>query len=304
VPKFSPLWEGVFFSPWTAGALLALIAATYILARKNLVAANPMRLLVSVTGAFAVILLALYLVQSIDQWNLNHQRHADRLGLETREHDLSTKALALPGLMCLDFTGSDLIENSCERLVFSGPGEISAAVAYISARLSLFAEESIYAKHNAEAFKHSRAAVQRAAERDRFGLYSHVLRVEYGCRQVECDFFPMMQDPGRLKANLRERVFDALLNRYAVTWTDPHVPQTTGSPQAATQFPPRAATMRGLDLPSANGSIPPVSIMAPEPAVSSAATSTPEAGRQNNPVAPGQSRPRPTKPQSILPSTQ
>jgi hypothetical protein len=263
-----------------------------------------MRLPVAVTGACAVALLALYLVQSIYQWTLTHQRNADRLAFETREHDLSTKALALSGLACLDLPGNDLIENSCERLLFSGPGEVSAAIAYISARLSLFAEESTYAKHNAEAFKHSRAAVRRAAVRDRFGLYAHVLRVEYGCNQIECDLFPIMQDPARLKANLKERVFDALINRYAVTWADPHVPQTTGSSQAPTQSPQRAAPMRGLDLPSASGSIPPVSIMAPEPAVSSAATSPPEPGRQNNSVMSGQSRPRPTKPQSILPGTQ
>lgn len=302
--KFSPIWESIFISPWAAGALLALVAAAYILARKDLILANPMRLLVSVTGAFAVALLALYLVQSIDQWNLTHQRNADRLALETREHDLSTKALVLSGLACLDLRGNDLIENSCEKLLFSGPGEVSAAISYISARLSLFAEESTYARRNAEAFKHSRAAVQRAAVRDRFGLYAHVLRVEFRCSQTECVFFPIMQDPARLKANLKERVFDALVNRYAVTWADTHVPQTTGSPQAATQSSQRATPMRGLDLPSATGSIPPVSIMAPEPAVSSAPVSPPEPGRQNNPVASGQPRPRPTKPQSILPGTQ
>jgi hypothetical protein len=304
VSKFSQLWESIFVSPWAAGALLALVAAAYILARKDLIFANPMRVLVSVTGAVALALLALYLVQSIDQRTLTHQRNADRLTLETREHDLSTKSLALSGLGCLDFPGNDLIENSCEKLLFSGPGEVSAAIAYISARLSLLAKESTYAKHNPEAFKHSRAAVQRAVIRDRFGLYAHVLRVEYGCNQIECDLFPIMQDPARLKANLKERVFDVLINRYAVTWTDPHVPQTIGSPQPATQPSQRAAPMRGLDLPSASGSIPPVSIMAPEPSVSSAATSPPEPGRQNNPAASGQARPRPTKPQSILPGTQ
>jgi hypothetical protein len=304
VSKSSPLWESIFVSPWAAGALLALVVGAYILVRKDLILANPMRFLVGVTGVFAVALLALCVMQSINQWTLTHQRNADRLVLETREHDLSTKALVPSGLACLDFAGNDLMENSCEKLLFSGSGEVSAAIAYISARLSLFADESTYAKHNAEAFKHSRAAVHRAAIRDRFGLYAHVLRVKYGCTQTECDLFPIMQDPARLKANLKERVFDALINRYAVTWADPHVPQTAGSPQAAIQSPQRAAPMRGLDLPSASGSIPPVSIMAPEPAVSSAPTSPPEPGRQNNPVASGQSRPRPTKPQSILPGTQ
>jgi hypothetical protein len=190
-----------------------------------------------------------------------------------------------------------LIESSCEKVLFSGPGAITAAASYISARLALFVEESIYAKHNANAFKYSRAAVQREAERDRFGLYAHVLTVEYGCSQTECDFFNFVQDRARVKANLRERVFDALLNRYAVMWVDPHMPQITGSPQAATQFPQRAATMRGLDLPSAAASIPAVSIMAPEPAVSSRASGPPEA-------ASGQSRARQSGPQNILPGSQ
>jgi hypothetical protein len=301
--KLSPLWETVLFSPWLAGALLALIAAVYVTVRRDFLAANPIGALVSATGAFAVALLALYLVQLIHEENVIHERNAARLALETREHDLSTKALALRPLGCLDFTGSDLIEPFCEKALFSDPVEIAAAVLYVSARLALFVDENIYAKRYAEAFQYSRSAVQRAAERDRFGLYAHVLSVQYGCSQVACDFFAFLEDSTRLKANLRERVFAALLNRHAITWVDPRGPQTTGSP-AATQSPQRPVTMRGLDLPPAASSIPPVSIMSSEPAVPSAASAPPEGGRQNHPPASGEPRPRQIKPQNILPGNQ
>jgi len=304
VSNFAQHWESVFFSPWSVGALLALVAAAYVLTHKDLVFVSPVRRLVSLTGGFAVVLLVLYLIQSIGEMSVMRERNVERIALETREHDLSTKSLAVAGLACLDSPGNDLIEASCEKLLFSGPREITAAVSYISVRLALFVKESIYAEHDGEAFKHSRAAARRAAERDRFGLYAHVLTAEYGCSQTQCEFFKFMQDPSRLKANLREQAFDALLNRYAVTWVDPHLPQTPGSPQAATQSPQRSATKRGLDLPSANGSIPPVSIMAPEPAVSRAANPPPEAGRQNNPVASGPPQPRESRPQNILPANQ
>ena len=302
--KFGQHWESVFFSPWSAGALLALVAAAYVLAHKDFLVASSIRRLVSATGAFAAGLLVVYLIQSIGEMNVMRERNVERIALETREHDLSTKALVVTGLACVDSLGNDLIETSCEKVLFSGPREITAAVSYTSARVALFVAEYAYAKYDIDAFKHSRAAVKRAAERDRFGLYAHVLTAEYGCSQTECDFFKFMQDPARLKANLRERVFDSLLNRYAVSWVDPPLPQTTGSPQAATQSPQRAMTKRGLDLPSANGSIPPVSIMAPEPAVSRAAAPPPEAGRQNNPVASGPPHPRETRPQNILPGNQ
>jgi hypothetical protein len=89
VPKFSPFWESVFFSPWLAGALLALaaalalVAAAYIWARKDFVLANPIRPLASVAW-FAVALFAIYLVQLIGERNVLHEVNANRLALETK----------------------------------------------------------------------------------------------------------------------------------------------------------------------------------------------------------------------------
>ena len=50
MPKLGSLWESAFFLPWVAGALLALMAAVYLVLRKDFRLANSMRALARAAG--------------------------------------------------------------------------------------------------------------------------------------------------------------------------------------------------------------------------------------------------------------
>jgi hypothetical protein len=256
--------------------------------------------IVSTLAAFAVALMFL------DRGQVQ-ERAAERRALEARAHDLSARATA-PGspLGCLDAAAGEIVENSCEKALFASPESTAAAVEYVSARLALVLDEIVHLKGNADSIRGSQAALRRTAERDRFGFYAHVLAVRYGCDDRSCGAFPLFNDLERIKANLQERRFDGLVERYAATWPKGASPQVPGTPQASAPSA-RPTVSRGIDFPSA-ASIPPVSIMNPEPVGSAGAAAMAPPGAtfstpQNRPPAPGQMPARRQATQSLAPPT-
>jgi hypothetical protein len=256
-------------------------------------------------GQVALVVIAVF----SGWWALDHiarreavsqQRH-----FEARALELATRALA-PGsaLACLDAIAGDTVEDACEKALFATPEATAAAIAYVSAQLSLLAssgEEGTGARRGASPASgatppNARAlALRRVLEADRYGIVAHVLAVRDGCTRERCSAFALLQDTGRISANLAERPFDAQLKQYAAGWS------AAGSRAVATNPPPATASASGaspklpgnLYFPSAS-SIPPVNIMTaePPPAPSRETTGTADAGpaRKGAPAA-GQARP-------------
>jgi hypothetical protein len=122
------------------------------------------------------------------------------------------------------------------------------------------------------------AGPRRAIELDRYGIAAHVLATRDGCTPENCAAFAFLHDTTALKANLKARIYDQYVSRYAAAWnkTEPEKPAPVaaapvpGAPVAAVPGEPSQPTgvpiSSKYDFPSA-ASIPPVSIMNSEPAL-------------------------------------
>ena len=206
-------------------------------------------------------------------WALDRFVHRDvtveQQALESSALELATRALA-PGsaLPCLDAIAGDVVEDACEKAIFASPEATAAAVSYVAAQLSLLASAGDHAPRTAPRLW--AAQLRHAIEADRFGIAAHVLSVSGGCTSDQCGALALLHDASRVRANLAERPFDALIKRYAAGWppvsnrplvSNPPPATTTGAPGAA------AKSVTNLYFPSSS-SIPPINIMTAESAAS------------------------------------
>jgi hypothetical protein len=193
---------------------------------------------------------------------------AERRALEARAGELGARTLA-PGspLGCLDALASDSVEAACEKVLFASPASVAAATSYVAARLALLTEVTAYIERGGSDIDHLLLPLRRALETDRFGILAHVLAAGGGCTSDNCGALALLHDAGRVRAHLHEATFNQLLEQYSAAWSQPlDAPVADASQARATAavqaIPPRKPV--NIDFPTA-ASIPPVSIMLPEP---------------------------------------
>jgi hypothetical protein len=219
------------------------------------------------------------------------QREAKQRELDARQSELAMRAVA-PGspLACLDAIAGDAVESACEHALFASPQATAAAISYTAARLDLLAQSLAFANIRDSNYAPALLELRQGLESDRFGFVAQVLSLRDSCTPTQCDTFALLNDASRVQANLKERAFDAYVARYASNWSaaDGHLAMpspeaqlaattsnsaTTSSiaPTSAVSTSPSAApplrpigALSHYDFPSAS-SIPPVSIMTPEP---------------------------------------
>ena len=233
--------------------------------------------------AVALLIAASAVVSVLDRMQRNEDAAARR-AIEAREVSLKVQTLA-PGsaLGCLDSAAGETVDSACENAVFADPQSTAAAVAYISARLTLLAEALDVAREN-PSFADHLAGLRRAIELDRFGIAAHVLSSRDGCTADHCAAFSLLRDASAIKANLRANAYDEYIARHAVAWKSGAPPTEKPPPVVSNEEPaaptPSPAVAAGIipqsppsptnpvpsryDFPSA-ASIPPVSIMNAEP---------------------------------------
>jgi len=223
-------------------------------------------------AAVAVLAAAAGVYAVIDRMAVD-SRAAERRALLAREAELTARAL-VPGspLACLDGGAGETVGNACEKAVFAEATSAAAALSLMAARLVLLQEG---AKLGDGDLMTAFAGVRRSIELDRFGLAAQVLADRDGCTPERCEAFALVNEAGALKANMKARVFEQYVSRYAAGWgravSEP-VPQASvpvePSPPAVASVAPPAVTGHPVDpkwdFPSA-ASIPPVSIMNSEP---------------------------------------
>lgn len=234
-----------------------------------------LKLAIALAVAAGVVLSVVAVVNTFTQNAQNERAAGDRRALMQRNAELSLSAMT-PGsaLACLDAGAGDEVEAACEARVFADPRSAAGAVAYTAARLSLLAEAQA-AQPSALQISalQAMAGPRRAIELDRYGIAAHVLATRDGCTPENCAAFAFLRDTAALKANLKARVYDQYVSRYAAAWSrepDKQVPVAAlpgaatvpGEPTQATGVPVSSK----YDFPSA-ASIPPVSIMNSEPAL-------------------------------------
>lgn len=234
----------------------------------------------SVLLAVAVIATAALAGFAIVDRMTAHERAAERRGLLSRQTELTARAL-VPGspLACLDSGAGETVGNACEKAVYADAATAAAALSFTAARLGLLRDA---AKLGDSDLVTAFAGVRRSIELDRFGLAAQVLTERDACTPEQCPSFAALSDTSVLKANMKARVYEQYVSRYAGGWerTAPaqapasapqaSVPAPPALPEAAAtaSLPPPAPTGHPLDpkwkLPSSD-SIPAVSIMNTEP---------------------------------------
>jgi hypothetical protein len=288
---------GTFALPvWAAGATVALfiVIGVLTLTRAGASLAGTLVRLLAVVICLAAVWLFLDRTES-------RERLAERRALDQRAADLTARALASgSALACLDAVAGDAVETACERAVFATPESTAAAVSYVSARLVLLADGADFARRSGANYESALANLRMALETDRFGIVAHVLSVRDSCTPLLCDSYALLHDAGRVQANLRERVFGRHVELYAAEWATraqkPGAPLAEGAGNAlvtgSTSAPPPAAAPASTpvsskyDFPSA-ASIPPVSIMNPEPGMpADTKAEKPESRPANAPTPP------------------
>jgi hypothetical protein len=257
------LSTGTFTLPlWAVGVAAAVLVAFAVIA----VLRSGMTEFGSLVFRVAVVAIALVFGWTYLNRGAERDRADERRALDQRAVDLLGRAIA-PGsaIACLEATNTETVEGACERAVFASPETVAAASAYIAARLTLLADANEYTARRDQSYEAAIAGLRRTVAADRYGLASQVLAMRDGCTADTCDAFSLVYDDKRLRANLKDRLFDVTVARYATAWPTRTRPLASNSPlgpaPATTAVNPPGPN---VTFPSSQ-SIPPVSIMNAEP---------------------------------------
>jgi hypothetical protein len=198
-------------------------------------------------------------------------------GLASGGTNLSARVnVAMPALSCIDDLAGDAVEEACEKALFGTPDATAAAVSYAASEISRLRSFGDAAAAD-RGMSPERQALQRAVERDRYGLVAYVLTVRDRCTPTDCAAFRSLSDHKRVAANMEERTYEGMVSRYAASWGAPVAtaavaPTVGGLPGMPVSVPTGRPT--NADFPT-SASIPPVNIMTPEPPAGAAPSSQP-----------------------------
>jgi membrane protein implicated in regulation of membrane protease activity len=257
------LSTGTFTLPlWAVGVAAAVFVALAMIA----VMRSGMTEFGGLVFRVAIVTVALVFGWTYFNRSAERDRADERRALDQRAAELVGRAI-VPGsaIACLEATNTETVEGACERAVFASPETAAAATAYMASRLALLADASDYTSRRDQSYESAIAGLRRTVAADRYGLASQVLATRDGCTAETCDAFSLVYDDKRLRANLRDRLFDVTVARYATNWPTRTRPLASNSPSVLSPAP-TAVNPPGpnVSFPSSQ-SIPPVSIMNAEP---------------------------------------
>ena len=246
----------------SAAVLVAICAVAFSGLRTNAARAGVVALGALVGGAMIWALLGSPFAQD---------HGADRRALELRAQELTTRTLA-PGsaLACLDAVAGENVDGACEKALFASAATVAAASSYAAARLELLSDMAAYVKHGGRDIDGALVPLRHSLETDAYGFVAHALAVRDGCTSQNCKALEVLRDPSRVRANLSGQTLDRYLDRYLTVWAlqpDGPAPVADAATQSQPTYQPGAPGQRktvNIDFPTA-ASIPPVSIMNPEP---------------------------------------
>jgi hypothetical protein len=214
---------------------------------------------------------------------------------------------SLPALSCLDDLAGETVLAACEKVLFGSAESTSAAVSYAAARLNRLVSYGDVAAAD-KVMTPELAALRRSIERDRFGLIGHLLLTRDNCQLGACPAYAALTNHDEIAAHMEQRSYDNLVTRYAAGWNAP-LPSAAAA-AGALGLPPSVPTGKptNADFPT-SASIPPISIMTPEPSVSAprpaaaanAQAAPHPAAAAKKPVAPKPVRPVQSAPVPLAP---
>jgi len=227
----------------------------------------------------------------------------DRHDLELRASQLNAQTLAVGSpLACLDGAAGENVEMACEKALFATPATVASATAYVAARLALLADLVAYSKRGGVNIDNILSPLRHGLETDRFGFVAHTLAVRDGCSSQNCKILELLSDPGRIRANLGGQTLDRYLDHYLTVWAQAAESELTTSAMTQPGSTVPRKVVVNADFPSAS-SIPPVSIMNPEPKGPVVPGAAAAAAANPNPTEPGPApNRRSRKPPAAAPS--
>jgi len=213
-------------------------------------------------------------------------RSAERRALEARAAALNAESLA-PGspLSCLNGLAGDDVEAACEKALFAAPSTVAGATSYVAARFALLADMVAYTRRGGAGINSVILPLRHSPEADRFGFVAHTLAVADRCSSDHCEALALLDNPSQVRANLSGQTLERYLDHYLPVWakgSDVPLADATSATVGQPGTPPSHKIV-DIDFPTA-ASIPPISIMNPEPpgppgaaAVASATAGAPKA---------------------------
>jgi len=260
----SPLWIAA-----GSAALLVMIvcALAFRRSRKGFFAAASHFFLVLLGAAVAGSLTWVFFDGAAKR-----DHAAERIALEVRSGQLTAQALA-PGspLACLGPLVGDTVQGACEAALFASPANVAAAISLVTAQFALLSDMTAYSRHGGTDIGTAMVPLRRALEADPYGFAADVLVRRDGCTAEKCPAFVLLADPNRVRTNMIAQTLQHYIDHYKEVWA--RSADATGAVAAADPVvgpDGKRKAMVNIDFPSAN-SIPPISIMNPEPRDSAAA---------------------------------
>jgi len=172
---------------------------------------------------------------------LDRDRIDERRSLEARLAALQAQALEAGSVLaCLTMPLTDMTEAGCEKAVFSSPEDIAASLSFVSARLALLSDGLTFATKRDPEFDTRLTHLRRGLEQDRFGLVANVLVVRDGCTADRCDALLLFKDANRVRASMRDNLFQNAVARHSPGWQPRYARQqtSTAAPPASPASPP------------------------------------------------------------------
>ena len=195
---------------------------------------------------------------------------SERNALDTRAQQLGAQAFAAgTSLACLEPLAGDVVAGACEKAVFVSPESVAAATSYVAAQFALLADMADYRNHGGTNIESALVPLRRALEADPFGFLAHVLVLRDGCTSDNCPALAVLHDPSHVRTNLIAQTLDHFVDHYREFWGKTPDSAVAAATDAATASSAEAGApgkhkVVNIDFPSA-ASIPPISIMNPEP---------------------------------------
>jgi hypothetical protein len=263
----SMAWAFPFIAAGSAALLVVVVAAlAFRFSDKSGVARARWR---NVLVLAAALLSASLTWTFLDNATVRGQ-NAERNALKLRAGQLTAQSLA-PGspLPCLDTLAGDSVQAACERAVFASPESVATAISYVAAQLSLLADMSAYAEQGGTHINDALVPLRSALEADPFGFLAYVLVVRNGCTSEHCAPFALLRNSSHVRTNIIAQTLSHYLDHYREVWARSAEEPVLGAagtlpPGMAENDPAKRKVSVDIDFPSA-ASIPPISIMNPEP---------------------------------------
>jgi hypothetical protein len=281
IAKFaSPLWIAV-----GSTALLVIVVCGLALHRPNkgLAGAVERTILIALAAVFTGSLTWACFDGAV--------LRAERNALDMRAGQLTAQAITTGSMLaCLDPLSGDTVEGACEREVFASPERVAAATSYVAAQFVLLTDMAGYRKRGGSDIDGALVSLRRTLEADPFGFLAHVLVTREGCTSDNCAALALLHDLSHVRTNLIAQTFDHFVDHYREVWGKS--PDTLGvaatnaaiAGTAEANVPGKHKVVVNIDFPTA-ASIPPISIMNPEPKAPAAAARP--AGAAAHPGKPG-----------------